>query len=120
MRNIILIITLLIMFVANYPILKLLYPLCDSDYNEFLKFYEARNGVYEVMFLLFFLLSYSQSRGLVKSISSFAVVLSAGSVIDKCIFSLNRYLITDSLLVIVALITSYIVYIKDHSNVREN
>lgn len=102
---------LVIIYIGNSPILQLVYPNVSSNYYSYVAFVKARYCAYEIMFFLFCMVIYFNTpHKLVKVITVFLWILVFGSVVDKCIFDISNYLITDIFLIIIALITSIYVY----------
>lgn len=104
-----------VVYLANYKVLLMIYPLAETDYYEFRKFYYERNKVYEFMFTGFFLVSFLDSKNrLSKSVACFFMTLTCGSFIDKTIFGISKYLWSDLILVLVAFIISIYVYVREN------
>lgn len=111
LRNSILIV-LIIAYFANYYALSVLYPNIDNDYEEFLRFYAARNTLYEFMFFLSFAINFLNTKGLSKSLSCFGMCVAFASLIDKGFYDITGYLWSDLLTVTVAAGVSIYIYIK--------
>ncbi len=94
-------------FSNTYVLLKL-FPY--STQSEYYRFIQARNIVYEGMFLTLITALYLTSKGVMKGISCFIMILVAASVIDKAIFDVTTYLKSDLILVLIALTVSILVY----------
>lgn len=90
--------------------LKTIFPAHDTDYDVFLQFYKVRNIVYEWMFFLFFVLCFRVGDRIVKAICAMGVILVGGSLVDKAIFNISDYLISDFILGLIALMSGYKVY----------
>lgn len=105
--RLILVILLGLCYVLNSVILQKIYPNVSTDWDEYLKFVSMRNNVYEVMFALFFWLTYlSSNKGtVIRSLSCFFSILAFGSVIDKC-FGITTYLKSDVLLIFISIVIS--------------
>jgi hypothetical protein len=112
--RIIILIGLGLAYAFNSVVLGMVYPNVSNDYDQYIAFIAARNIIYECMFAGFFLLSYLVSVKLMKAISCFFLVLSAGSVIDKGLFGITQYLKSDIILIIIALTLSFIVYVREN------
>lgn len=109
----ILLILLGVMYLANSVVLTMIFPNVSTDYSEYIKFVSERNKVYEFMFTGFFLVSFLDSKRLPKSVSCFFMILTCGSFIDKTIFNITHYLFSDIILLIVALLISIYVYVRE-------
>ena len=99
-------------YILNSIVLGWVYPNASNNYDEFLEYIATRNIVYECMFFLFFLLVYLLSERFMKAISCFFFVLTFGSIIDKCL-GITTYLKSDFLLIVIASILSYLVYVRE-------
>jgi hypothetical protein len=111
LRNTILTV-LIILYFANYYILKAVFPEIDNDYDVFLNFYKARNTLYEGMFFLSFAINFLNTKGLSKSLSCFGMCVTFASLIDKGFYNITGYLWSDILTVAVAGGVSIYIYIK--------
>ena len=80
----------------------IIYPDLETNYDVFLEYYNIKNISNEIVFSLFFLCIFLNSKEWVKSFSIFGFVMSFGSVVDKLIFNTNHYLVTDIILLIFA------------------
>lgn len=108
MRNKVLISLVSFLYLTNQFLLGLVYPDRSTDYFEFVKYYNTRMCIYEVMFLVFFLMIYYNFITWIKYLAYFMVVLSAGSVFDKVFLNNNNYLWSDIILIIIGLILTYV------------
>lgn len=113
--RLILLIILGLAFILNSVVLTRIYPNVSTDLDEYYKFVAMRNNVYEVMFALFFWLTYlSSERGSVlRFIACALMILAAGSVIDKCFFGITTYLKSDILLIILSIVISLYVFLRE-------
>lgn len=100
-------------YIGNSIVLSWLFPKASEDYYQFIAFVEERNKIYEFMFTGFFLVSFLDSKRLPKSISCFFMILTCGSFIDKTIFNITHYLLSDIILAIVAFLISFYVYVRE-------
>lgn len=76
-------------------------------------YYIIKDAVYDFMFFISFLIVFYVSEKALKAFASFGVIISGGSAVDKIIFSLNQYLYSDILLIIIGIIVSISVYRKE-------
>jgi len=102
----------LIAFIAawflNSHVLLYFFPYTNTE--EYYKFIAARNVAYETMFLTLIVGIYIESKGLLKALSCFIMILVLASVIDKAVFKITTYLYSDLVLILIALAASYMVY----------
>lgn len=106
-------------YILNSPILQWIYPGVSDNYYQFIEFIQARNQVYEIMFTGFFLLVFLYARNLTKAIACFFLVLASGSVVDKTVFHVTKYLLSDIILLIVAILISIKVYAGENKHIPE-
>lgn len=104
-------IVLIVLYFGNSILFRYLYD--TTDCGEFVKFYAERNIVYEIMFFLFCMMAFYNTRGLTKSLLCFLGVMIAGSVIDKTFFKITYYVYTDLILIVIASCASFIIYNHD-------
>lgn len=110
MKNAALLIAVLF-FVFGYEMLVLLYPDAKTDYNEFLKYYYAKERINEIVFTLLFYVAFKLIYHRVfKAVCMFGLTVAFSSMIDKVFLNNYQYLITDIVIVIVAFRLSYKVY----------
>lgn len=102
------------MFCLTEFTLRYFLPLAKTDWNVWLKYYHIKDAVYDLMFFIASYLIYSMSTKLLKVLAAFAVVMTGGSVIDKVIFGINGYLVSDIALVAVAIGAGIYVYKKEY------
>jgi hypothetical protein len=100
-------VVLILLYFGNSTI-RYIYDL--NDCGEYVKFYSARNVVYEIMFFLFCMIGFYNTKGLTKALLCFLGVMIFGSVIDKAIFKITYYIYTDIIIGIIAICTSYTIY----------
>ena len=104
-------IVLILLYFGNSVIFRYVYD--TTDCGEFVKFYAERNIVYEIMFFLFCMIGFYNTRGWSKALLCFLGVMIAGSVIDKAIFKITYYIYTDIILFVIAVCASIIIYNHD-------
>jgi magnesium-transporting ATPase (P-type) len=112
MRNIVLLGVLALMFCLTEVTLTYFLPFKDTDFDVWLKYFFAKDACYDTMFFLFSLITFWNVNGLAKAISSFLVIITGGSFIDKVIFDENQYLLSDIVLITLAIILSTYIYLK--------
>jgi hypothetical protein len=105
-----LIVILGVLFFTNSWILYMFYPKVELDYLQYIAFTNVRSVLYEAMFMLFFLLLMLMTKRMFRSISCFLFIMCTSSFVDKAIFNLRSFLITDILMLIVALGCAIYVY----------
>ena len=110
-RNIILTLVVVAYFANSYVLYKV-YPNVSTDYVEFTRFYYTRNVVYEFMFLSCFVVSFLGGDRLTKAISCFGMIVTAGSLIDKAVFKITNYLVSDVALVLLSVVVSIYIYAR--------
>ncbi len=99
-------------FVANSEVLSLLYPATETEWDEFVKYYYAKDIVNEVLFMLLFLFATLQSKGFLKGVSMFGFVVTFASVVDKAFLGVFEYLYSDIFILLFALLIGYYYYKK--------
>lgn len=103
-----------VMYVLNSIVMTALFPEASNDCYVYIDMTKERNKVYEFMFTVFFLVSFIDTKKrLSKSVACFFMILTCGSFIDKAIFGISRYLASDIILVIIALLISIYVYVRE-------
>ncbi len=113
MKNIVLLILLSLAFCLTEVTLTYFLPLARTDFEVWLQYFFAKDAVYDAMFFVFsMLLFWNLKEPLPRAISVFLVIVTGGSFIDKVIFDLNQYLLSDIVLIILGLIVSAINYRK--------
>lgn len=75
-----------------------------------IQFWTARALVYKFMFLFLCIVCFLSTNGLTKALTSFALVIIIGDLVDKVVFRITDYVISDIVLIILAMVTSYVVY----------
>lgn len=82
-------------------------PLAPQDYEVWKVYFVVKDAVYDAMFFVFSLvLFWNFQDRLLKSMSVFLVIVTGGSFIDKVIFDLNQYLVSDIVLIVTGIILS--------------
>lgn len=109
----VLIIAFLVMWFLNSPILQRIYDV--TDYYGYIQFVATRFRVYELMFLTLAVVCFISCSGVSKAFACFAVIMIAGSLVDKVIFGVTGYVWADIVLIFVGLIASVIVYGRSRS-----
>jgi ABC-type transport system involved in multi-copper enzyme maturation permease subunit len=91
-------------------------PLAKTDHDVWLQYFLAKDGVYDAMFFLFSLVLFWVFKETKKMwpamVSAFLVVVTGGSFIDKVIFSLNQYLLSDVALIAMGVLVAINIYRK--------
>lgn len=110
------VVTILVLVLAaalflNYPVLIRMYPNV-GEWAGFIKFYNARNFVYAVMFTISFLVIMYYSKGFTRVVSTIGFFGAYGSAIDVA-RGINEYNLTDLLLIIFAVLVAIYVYQND-------
>jgi len=105
-------IILIIIYFVNWKVVGAIFPLEESDYYDFVGATKLRWKIYEVMFCLFFYSNMIGRKGFTRSVFTFGFVVSAASCVDKIILNISHYLVTDVLVVIVALGAAFYAYKK--------
>lgn len=103
-------VVLIILYFGNSTI-RYIYNL--NDCGEYVKFYAARNVVYEIMLFLFCMIGFYNTRGLTKAFLCFLGVMIFGSIIDKGLFKITYYIYTDIVIGVIAICISIIIYNHD-------
>jgi hypothetical protein len=89
-------------------------PLAKTDHDTWLQYFIIKDGVYDAMFFLFSLMSFWAFRELKKKwptmIAAFLVVVTGGSFVDKVLFNLNQYLLSDVVLITMGVIMAINIY----------
>ena len=81
-----------------------------TDYDQFCRYYAVRNVVYEFMFTCAFIFAYKASQGFTKAVACFGMILSFSSLIDKGLFQLTGYMVSDPFIIAVAFFVALNVY----------
>lgn len=103
-----LLVAFVLLWFLNSPILQRIYNV--KDYYGYVDFVATRFKVYEVMFMILAGVCFLSCKGASKAISSFALILIIGSLVDKVFFNVTGYVYGDIFLVMLGLIVSVIVY----------
>jgi hypothetical protein len=101
------------MFLFTELTLTYFLPLAKTDMDVWFQYFLKKDALYDVMFFLFFLIVFWKTTGLDKSISSFGVIMSGGSAFDKQIMGINQYLYSDVVLVIIGILISVYIYLRN-------
>jgi hypothetical protein len=112
-------IVLVVAYLGNYSLITRIFPLWESDYDQFVQGYKLRNKIYEVMFCLLFYIAMVSNKGFTRAVFAFVFVMCAASCFDKIILHVSHYLWTDTLVVAVALLAAYYGY-KRQSNAGQD
>ncbi len=102
-----------LMFLFTELTLTYFLPLAKTDMDVWFQYFLKKDALYDVMFFLFFLIVFWKTTGLDKSISSFGVIMSGGSAFDKQIMGINQYLYSDVVLVIIGILISVYIYLRN-------
>jgi hypothetical protein len=88
------------------------FPRAGEEWEVWQKYYIAKDATYDFLFVITSWLVFSLAEGKprLKAVAAFALIMTAGSFIDKVIFSLNQYLWSDVLLIGLGLLASWRVY----------
>lgn len=95
----------------NSHVLLYLFPYGDS-HEKYYAFIAKSNITYELMMLFAIGAAYIESKGILKAMSCFIMILVFASIIDKAVFKITDYLYSDIIFVFVALTVSWIVWKK--------
>lgn len=107
------IIVLVLLFCFTEITLSYYLPLAKTDREVWLKYFITKDAIYDFMFMLFFLVVFwLANTANAKALATFGLIVTAGSFIDKVIFGINQYLVSDILLIIVALVCAIAVRLK--------
>ena len=101
-----------ILYFANSKGIGAIYPNQEADFNEFVKAYDLRRKVYELMFCLLFFIVMKLDKGFVGAFFAFLFVVCAASCFDKIVLNIYQYLLTDYLVVIIGIGAGTYRYIK--------
>ena len=113
MKNIVLLIALALAFCITEATLIYFLPLAKTNFDVWLKYFFAKDAVYDAMFFVFsLLLLWNLKIPLQRAISVFLVVVTGGSFMDKVIFNHNQYLLSDVALFVSGILVSIICYIR--------
>lgn len=102
------VILLIITWFANSHVLLYLFPY--KTHEEYYAFIAKSNIAYEIMLLLAVAVAFFETKGMLKALATFIMILVFASVIDKAIFRITTYIYSDIVLVFVALVVSRFVY----------
>jgi len=107
------VISFIVLWFVNSIALNKVYDTSTCD--GYIDFWTSRSWVYDLMFCMLAVSSFLSSKGLTKAVSCFAVVVTAGSFIDKGLFKITGYLYGDIVLILLGIIVSVIVWKKSAS-----
>lgn len=110
---------LTLMFCLTEVTLSYFLPLAKTHFDVWLDYFIKKDAAYDIMFFAHWLILYFCVKNIsidLRAITAFGVIVSGGSFIDKVIFDLNQYLLSDIVLIIIAGLCSF--YIKYKSNGR--
>lgn len=96
-----------ISYLINSKVVGAIFPNQETDYYAFVDAYNLRRKVYEVMFCLLFFACMLGDKGWTRAVFAFLFVICAASCFDKIVLNISHYLITDYLVVIVAIGAAY-------------
>lgn len=107
-----------ILYFGNSRGVGAIYPNQEVDYDQFVKAYDLRRKVYEVMFCLLFFIGMRLDNGFVGAFFAFLFVVCAASCFDKIVLNIGHYLITDYLVIAVGIGAGTYRYLRQR-NVRQ-
>ena len=109
-KNILIFIAVLV-FAFNYDVLMHIYPEAETNREQFIDYYYAKEKTNEFLYVLMFyiLFMYVESK-LFSAIAVFGLTISFCSMLDKVFFSNYDYITTDIVVALMALILSIKVY----------
>ncbi len=108
-----------LLYFVNSKGVGAIYPNQEDDIDQFIKAYDLRRKIYEVMFCLLFFIGMKLDNGILGAIFSFLFVVCAASCFDKIVLNISHYLITDYLVVVVGLGAGTYRYLRQR-NVRQD
>lgn len=106
--RIVLIILFIVLWFGNSPYLQGLHDVTTKE--GWMDFAMERFKVYELMMLALASVCFISCSGVSKAFACFAVIMIAGSVIDKIVFGVLGYVYSDVILIVVGLAVSLFVY----------
>jgi hypothetical protein len=105
------IILFVVMFFVSELTLTYFFPRAGEHWEEWQRYFIAKDAAYDLMIVLSSWLVFSLAdKPLLKAIAAFALIMTAGSFVDKVIFQLNQYLWSDVLLTVLGIFASWRVY----------
>lgn len=110
--SVILMVFFVVLFCYTQVTLDYFFPHARTNFDEWMKFFIVKDAIYDFMFFMMSLVVFWNVKGLTKSVMCFAVFMTGGSFIDKVIFNLNQYLLSDILLILMALFFSLKNYVS--------
>lgn len=81
-----------------------------TDYDQFVRYYAVRNIVYEVMFSCAFIFAFKASTRLTRAVACFGMILAVSSLIDKALFQVTGYMVSDPFIIAVAFFVALNLY----------
>lgn len=118
MRTKILLTLVSIFFISGQFALSIFFPLRNSDPEIWDNYFIAKDGTYDIMFFMMFLVCFWSTNGFAKAVCAVMIFMAGGSVIDKVVFGINQYLLSDILLTAVALLYGWRTYKNEKVNGR--
>lgn len=112
-KSLIIVILFVLGFLFNSNIVEWIYPNAANDYNEFLKYYDLRNKIYSLLFLLpFIYILYNYKSKLIRSIAVFGLFITFASAFDKIIFNFYQFKASDWIIIGAGIIGGLYVHTK--------
>lgn len=109
--NRIILILAIVLYLVDFQVLIRLYPDVSKNYYVYLEFVRVRGILYELTIFWLFLLTYRIGGDkIIKSVCVVGMVLVSGSLIDKVVFKIHEYLISDIILWVVSLLLAVRTY----------
>jgi hypothetical protein len=112
MKNIVLPVIFVLLFCFTELTLGYFWPDRVSKFSVWEEYYIKKDGIYDAMFCIASYLVFKHTKGIVKAIMFFALVLTGGSFFDKQIMGINQYLYSDIALVVVGGVLAVYLYNK--------
>lgn len=111
-----------VLFFTAQITLTYFFPRAGEEWEVWQKYYIAKDGTYDFMFALMSWIVFSLSEGKpgLKAVAAFALVMTAGSFIDKVVFNLNQYLVSDILLTGLGLLAGWRVYKIENGRAKKH
>jgi hypothetical protein len=119
--DIALIVLFLLLFTFNEVSLTKFLPEAlhdDNVYRQWFKYFIVKDAITDAMFFLLAVIVFRNTTGALKAFCLFAVFLTGGSFIDKVVFNLNQYLVSDIALIVTAGIVSIYLYHNRWKNLK--
>lgn len=109
--RVVLIIVFIILWFGNSPYLQTLHDVGTA--SGWMDFAMDRFKVYELMMLTLASVCFISCSGRSKAFACFAVIMIAGSLVDKFVLGVTGYVWADIVLILVGLIVSITIYGRD-------